>query len=578
MKHSAQSRGQLVTLSGPLGTCLLLIAVSFLAFANSLPNAFHLDDFYRVVDNPGIQKVAPWWRHFFEPRTMSTLDRVTQYRPLLPLTLSFNYFWGGENPIGYHLFNLVIHCLAACMFYLVCLELLKCADNFKEKQAAGIALSAATIFAVHPVSGIAVNYVSARDLGMMLLFSLAALWCYVRSCESAHKIGWITISLIFFVLGLFSKTNVVVVPLIIVAFEVIMRRKRLTEGAVWYVVVPYLFLIAAHALFVKFVLKFSDWDRVVNKHSASLLEYPLTQAKLQLFYYLPHFLWPFGLRQAPYVEPATSFLNVQVLCGICFIAATLWLVIRWRESNPLGSFCILSYWLLMAPESSIIPFHNLAADYRAYPSAVFLYLLAAYFICSLLSRRSAVFIVVMLVAYLGWASWYLNRTWLTEESLWSHSVEQGGAGLAHLNLAMSIDDRRDPRVRAHLEEAMRLEPGYILPRLNLGLLLIHLGETAQGIAYCEEAVAQDPGRAQSHYWLSRAYQQVAMPDKALAAMMRAAEIDAGAVKYQIEAAQQALRAGKLEQARIFLQRAEAFDASLPAVQDLRRQLGAGPQR
>ena len=59
--------------------------------------------------------------------------------------------------------------------------------------------------------------------------------------------------------------------------------------------------------------------------------------------------------------------------------------------------------------------------------------------------------------------------WRTGETLWTHSVAHGGDALAHLNLAMSLPDRRDPRVKAHLEEAVRMEPAFVLANLNLGL-------------------------------------------------------------------------------------------------------------
>src|ERR1700736_2788829 len=37
--------------------------------ANTLRNGWHLDDAYRILDNPGIQRVSPIWRHFVDPTT-----------------------------------------------------------------------------------------------------------------------------------------------------------------------------------------------------------------------------------------------------------------------------------------------------------------------------------------------------------------------------------------------------------------------------------------------------------------------------------------------------------------------------
>ena len=63
----------------------LLVLLPVAVFASSLDNGFHLDDFYRIVDNPGIRQVAPMGRHFTDPSTNAWLPRLVQYRPLLPL-------------------------------------------------------------------------------------------------------------------------------------------------------------------------------------------------------------------------------------------------------------------------------------------------------------------------------------------------------------------------------------------------------------------------------------------------------------------------------------------------------------
>ena len=51
------------------------------------------------------------------------------------------------------------------------------------------------------------------------------------------------------------------------------------------------------------------------------------------------------------------------------------------------------------------------------------------------------------MVYLAAASVWLNGTWRTEESLWAHSVRHGGGEIAHLGMAMSIEDRSDNSTR-----------------------------------------------------------------------------------------------------------------------------------
>ena len=104
-------------LRGRLVTALALAALVATVFWNALPNGFHLDDQYHVVDNPGIQQVWPPWRHFVNPRTISTLDRIVQYRPLLPLSLSLSYALTGQDPAGFRAWNIALQAAAAVLVF-----------------------------------------------------------------------------------------------------------------------------------------------------------------------------------------------------------------------------------------------------------------------------------------------------------------------------------------------------------------------------------------------------------------------------------------------------------------------------
>jgi hypothetical protein len=67
----------LVRRSSPFLDLALIVLAAGVAFHNIFQNSFHLDDFYRVVGNPGIQQVHPVWRHFVDPSTSTTLPRIT---------------------------------------------------------------------------------------------------------------------------------------------------------------------------------------------------------------------------------------------------------------------------------------------------------------------------------------------------------------------------------------------------------------------------------------------------------------------------------------------------------------------
>jgi protein O-mannosyl-transferase len=324
----------------------LIALVGILVYANSLWNGFHLDDFYRVVDNPGIQKVWPVWRHFIDPHTMATLDRITQYRPLLPLTLSFNYALHGNSLPGYHLVNLLGQIVASLLVYGLVLELLThwTGQRLADARRHFLALVVALAFAVHPVSGILVNYISGRDLLLMQVFLGASLLAYLHLRRQGSSWQRWALVLGLFELSMLSKTNPVVVPFLIVAFEVTVARERPLSFRPWLRAAPFVAVIGLHFLYTTFYLRFSDLANVVDMRGGSIWSYPLTQADLHLFRYLRNVFWPFPIRQQPQIELAQGLFEPRVLLGLAFIIASLGVAWRLRRSCrsaswPTGCSC-----------------------------------------------------------------------------------------------------------------------------------------------------------------------------------------------------------------------------------------------
>ena len=513
--------------------------VSIVVFRNSLHNTFALDDYYRVVDNPGIQQFWPPWRHFVEPRTMSTLDRITQYRPLLPLTLSVDYAIAGNSPVAHHVGNLLIQCLAALLAFALCLELLTHWSGLDSSPRRKLAIStlAALIFAIHPISGVAVNYISARDLLLMQVFFLSALLAYARMRRTAETPGRWTVVLLLLFLSLIAKTNLVIAPALFLSFDLLLARDSVRDRATWLRTALIASTVAGFFLLTRLVLGFSDLQQVVAEGSP--VAYSLTQARLHLFHYLPHFWWPFSIRLLPGVEPGT-IEDPRVWLGVAALCAALVLAWRARARTPLLAFCVLAYLILMIPESSIVPLHQPAADYRAYVGSIFVFLAMSAAVWHHLPGRVA---LTGFAVYVALVSIALNRNWKTAESLWTHSVIHGGDAIAHMNLALSIPNRSDPRVRHHLEEALRLNPAYVLAHSNLCLLQIDVGEADAGIGRCEYAVSLAPGWAQTHYWLASGYRRIGRMADAAAASAHAARTDPANIEYAYEAMLDAQRTG-----------------------------------
>jgi hypothetical protein len=529
----------------------LLVFLTATTFANTLPNAFHLDDFYRLVNNPAIRSVSPWWRHFVDVHTMATLPTITNFRPLLPLTLSLNYAIGRLNPVGYHVVNIALQAAAAVLVYRLFKVLLEQGSFVRGDLQPWVALTAAAIFAVHPVSGVPVNYVTARDLLLMQVFMLGALLTYVRMRGAGNDtlVGWVA-TLALYILALLSKTGVVVLCGLVVAYEVAVRGERPLSAGPWLRALPFLCLAIAYFAYVSLVLHHSEID-VVRSNEYTSVSYGATQLKLHLFHYMRNFVWPFPIRQGPDIALNGPF-HPAAWAGALFVLFTFFVAWRVRRDLPVVAFCVAAYWALLVPEASIFPLWALAADYRPYASSPFLYLgvavIAAHRIPSFRALRVAAVIVVLWSAA---TAVYLNTTWRTERSLWQHSVDYGGSALAHMNLGLTFPD---PATRArHFREAIRMSPNYILAHMNLGLALIDMGQRGRGLSECLVAVSIDPYRAHTRYWMGKAYEKLGLSDARAREAATASRLEPSNVEYAYYAGQSALAHGDVAGARRFLE-------------------------
>jgi tetratricopeptide (TPR) repeat protein len=524
-------------------------------YSNTLRNGFHLDDFYRIRDNPEIRRVTPVLRHFADPGTISgsrgvsesVLNQIGQYRPLLPLTLSLNYAAGALDLPGYHLVNIALH-LAGCVlvFFLVTRLLVLAAPKGigGNRGARLAALLVALVYAVHPVSGYPVNYILARDLLLMQAFLLGSLLVYTQSSERLSAWRWIT-ALIFLELALLSKITAVVAPLLIVFWEWTISGRNLRTWRPWARAAPFAVVVGAHIGLARLLLDFGNLSRVQSGVAWSWT-YALTQADVHVSEYLKNFLWPEAVRMAPHVVPRTSLGDPRVLLGLAVIVATMMIAVKLRRAAPAGAFAILGYWALMIPESSVIPISHLAVHYRAFPSSWLLYVAVCLLIARVVQPRLALALGTAAAIVLAAASFSMNRVYRSETSLWAHSVRHGGEALAHMNYAMSLSDRTDPQVREHLEQAVEMSPNYVLAHVNLGLLTMDLGQTDAGLARLRWVTRMAPDWPEAHYWLSVALDRAGELDEATVAAQAAAALDPENLQYEYRLALARSRAGDFE--------------------------------
>src|SRR5262249_51080902 len=154
---------------------LVPAALALATSLNTLRDGFAYDDLYQVLDNDAIKQVKnlPF---AFTSGVWAFLDKNTwnwntYFRPLFTSLFTINYAMFGISAWGWHLVNVLIHAAVAFFVFAVCAEIT--GRNWP-------AITAAAIFAVHPVHAESVAFLSGITDPLIALFLLPAFYFYLR--------------------------------------------------------------------------------------------------------------------------------------------------------------------------------------------------------------------------------------------------------------------------------------------------------------------------------------------------------------------------------------------------------------
>lgn len=550
-----------------------LVAMGFgvlLLYANTLGNGYHLDDFYRIANNPEIRYVGNPLRHFKDPTTSATLPTIVQYRPLMPLTLSLGRAL--LEPLGVpslaadHIGNIALHIIISALCYAWFDQLLSRCGYARAKT---LAMWAALLYAVHPVAGVPVNYLCARDLLCMQALALGALvsWGRFREAQAAGRNAgpWLAASLGCMAFSLCAKQNTAVLPLVLLAYELMIWRRSPAQAQTWMGTAMFAAIVAGFAFFTIKVIGFSDLEQLAFKREP--LEYPATMARIHWSYYLRNAIWPFAMRPLPDLEPAKSVLELGTVLGALGIIGTLGSAVRLHRRAPLVAFCIWAYWIMFAVTSSVRPFRFIAMDYRQVPSLPYLMLLLVLAVDRYVAEAARRGVLVTLAAYFAISSFGINFTWKSEESLWGNAVRLGTRSQGQVNYALSQRSKNPEAARAHLLQSLDEGENNIFSLINLGLVEMDLGREEVGLATIRRATQVAPGRSITHYWYARGLARVKRDGEAIAAAKRAAELEPQNSRYTNYAARLLLNADRVDEAEAQLDAATRLDAESERIRE-----------
>jgi tetratricopeptide (TPR) repeat protein len=205
------------------GLVAVLLLVSFV-YASALSGDFVIDDVPFIKENPHVRYFSDVARYFTKGLWENSALEVageSQYRPLNLVPIMLGYKIWGNSSLGYHFLALLLHLANTALVYLLVRKLVR--------STAFAATAGACAFALHPARVESVAWVCGYVDPLVMLFLLSALLAYIRYATTAEdgqpNRRYLLLSLLAFQCALWSKEVAIAFPVLILAYDLLYRRK-----------------------------------------------------------------------------------------------------------------------------------------------------------------------------------------------------------------------------------------------------------------------------------------------------------------------------------------------------------------
>ena len=450
----------------------IILGLTFLAFANCIPNDFAYDDQTQILGNTFIRDLRnlpkalvteTWYWRVQQDQDPNTQAKPTTpyYRPIFTIYLMILWKLFGASPMGWHFFNILVHMLVVYLVFLVL-----------EQVSGDIRLSAigTLIFAIHPMRSESVAWISGVTDPILAVFLMSSFYFYARfRREGVNRL--LIWSLVLFFLAVFAKEPAVTLPIFIGTYELLIINRDVPWRERIKPAIKYggCFLVVSA---IYFVARYYALGFALN--NGNFKYYPLWQVLLTI----PLVIWKyFGLMIFP-VELSlfhgTSMVKSPLapeffipMLGLLALAYGLW---RLRGSI-LALFGILWFAVNLLPVLNLSAFGEdfLVQERYVYVPSIGFSLLIALGLLKLplekwipigTRRLAQTALVALLVLLLTGKSLAQNTIWKDDMTLWYHGEEAA--------------------------------PDQFMPHYILGHKLINLGEYVQAAQRLEECLKLSP--------------------------------------------------------------------------------------
>ena len=511
----------------------IIILLGIIVYSNSFSCTFHFDDFPIIVNNIKIQNLSDiraWW-NFYPSRLVGIFS------------FALNYHFNHLDVRYYHLVNLIIHLINACLVWWLTVLIFSSAvmkDKPVTRHKKVIAFFTALLFVSHPLATQVVTYIWQRIASMVTMFYILSLILYIKARLSNKGMVLnsflFTGSLISAVLAMFTKENAFTLPFAIVLFEIFfLQTKKIMINFRDYRTILVLAAFTGVILIIPLKFSFSIFDtippRLGHIYTITPVSYLYTQFSAIVKYiqllFLPvnqNFDYDFPVSHNFFaVRTCISFLMLMTL-----VIVAVFLFKRYRVI----SFGIFWFFLTLMIESSIIPLDDVIFEHRTYLPSFGFFLVLTTGLYILFRNKYKVFPIVILTGIVvinSYLTYARNKVWRDDLVFWSDNVNKSPNKTRPLyNRAIDYSNLGQwEKSLADYSKAIEIDPVYTDALSNRGGLYGKTGQWEKSMEDCSRVIKIDSNNFMAWFNRGEAYENLLQFDKAITDFSKAIRLDPG---------------------------------------------------
>jgi protein O-mannosyl-transferase len=503
--------------------CIALVFATALVYGQFLNNPIIFDDLYYFNNgNKFLEQLANPWNMF-------------HLRWLPYATLAWTGKYIGLELINFRIMSLFLHAGVGIALYIFLHNIFKALlPNWNNEQHISLhwlAFFGALIFIYHPLSVYGAAYLIQRTIVLSTLFSLISLNAFLNALSRDNAKTWLIVSLGFYCLAVLSKEHALLLPGIMAAIFITLRKSNKTPIRYLFTffvttALVSIFVVLQATHIVGKVYEFSAGEVVASAsiespHLLSILTQSWLYFKYLFLIALPNPAWLSIDMREPLAEQLISLYLLSAIAFISYGICCIWLLFQPSKSKNLTGLTLIYPWIFYFTEFSAIRIQEPFVLYRAYLWMPGLFLVLPIIFQKLSPRKSVITLITLSLIF---AAGSINRlvtlshpflAW--DDAAWLVKDKQNLVGVDRIfyNRGKHLTDSQLYLEAANdFKVAIKLKPNSNLYHFGLAGAFYGLGNFNEAANEFSTAIELDASDLRAYYWRAVCYLKLGKSDLA----------------------------------------------------------------